>query len=124
MGHDVLFDCIISILASAGLLTVIWAVYGFFLLKYTRRLPEVYTVISAKSGMVNIEQSVRSAQWKHSLIFARGGIIILDAGMDGETKKAAEALAKDDSNVIICGEKELAGYIMCGDGGKTAEPDT
>ena len=93
-----MFDVLIAVFAAAVLVLVGFLVYGRLLLPIRGKGCSVSVVIRAEGNCPDLQRVYDGAKW----LAARGElpIVILDAGMNEDTKKIAQKLEKYESAEI------------------------
>ena len=113
-GVFVIFDIVIVLLATTGIICCVRFVYGLMLLPVRGKGCSVSTVIRAEGDCPELQKVYDGAKW----LAAQGGfrVVVLDAGMSGETRRIAQRLEKDGSVEIYTVDKwhELMLHGMVG----------
>ena len=68
---------------------------------------ELFMVVAASGGAESLERMVRGLLWLNESGETRGRVIIADCGLEAESRKLAELLAKDSGRVTVCAPHEL-----------------
>ena len=68
---------------------------------------ELFMVVAASGGAESLERMVRGLLWLNESGEARGRVVIADCGLEAESRKLAELLAKDSGSVTVCAPRDL-----------------
>jgi hypothetical protein len=68
---------------------------------------EVFTVITARGGAEQLEQTVRGLLWLDKSGIMKSRIVLADCGLEERSRKIAELLAKDSDSVTVCLPDEI-----------------
>ena len=97
------WQVVACVLATAGLILFCWCLIGSFLLPVAgRNLTAVYR---AGGDASDLEQTVRSFSWLRGTGMIEMPLRIVDCGMDEETRRLAERLARTHPYIQIVREK-------------------
>ena len=100
---QLLEDGIIAALAAIGLVTLLFALLSALLRPRKCAVSDAFAVVPCRSGEgARLERTVRTLERAR---YDCGGfcrIVILDRGMDEETRKVAALLCHDSFDVTIC----------------------
>ncbi|SMC42032.1 hypothetical protein [Papillibacter cinnamivorans] len=110
---DIVMDAAVAFLAALGLLAAMWALAGKWILP-AGRTGGVTALVRAEGNAAELEHTVDGLRWLNRSGFAEMRILIADAGMDREARKAAEALAEEDCTVQVCGLDEIGTILRNG----------
>ena len=102
----ILMDALIALLAALGFAAAVWAVAGKWMLP-AGRTGSVAALVRAEGNAPELENTVDGLRWLNRSGFTRMRIVIADAGMSGEARKIAEALAKEDAAIFVCRPEEI-----------------
>lgn len=93
-----LVNICISILITAVILLVLWLLRGVMLTPVRRGAEQEITVVLSVTGeSKELENTVDGVLWLIQNGTLPASLVIEDAGMDADTRRAAEALTKDKS---------------------------
>ena len=68
---------------------------------------ELFMVVAASGGAEGLERMVRGLLWLNESGEAHGRVVIADCGLEAESRRLAELLAKDSGSVIVCAPHDL-----------------
>ena len=98
------WQVVACVLATAGLILFCWCLIGSFLLPVAgRNLTAVY---QAGRDASDLEQTVRSFSWLRGTGMIEMPLKIVDCGMDVETRRLAERLARAHPYIQIVGKEQ------------------
>ena len=83
-----------TILAAAGVALVVWAVCGGFFLPLGGKSGELTLVLHLAGNSPTLAQTVRGLVWLRQIFHATPELILVDDGMDEETRQVAERLTQ------------------------------
>ncbi|MBQ2324104.1 MAG: hypothetical protein II379_05915 [Oscillospiraceae bacterium] len=95
-------DGAVAALSAIGLACVLWMLLSAVLHPRRHSTLETIALVPAGGAAAELEHTVRMLERSR---YERGGftrIIILDCGMDEETRRLAELLCRDDYDVSLC----------------------
>lgn len=95
-------DGAVAALSAIGLACVLWMLLSAVLHPRQRGTLDAVALVPVRGAAAELEHTVRMLERAR---YERGGftrIIILDCGMDGETRRLAELLCRDDYDVTLC----------------------
>lgn len=98
------WQVVACVLATAGLILFCWCLIGSFLLPVAgRNLTAVY---AAGKDASDLEQTVQSFSWLRGTGMIEMPLRIVDCGMDEETRRLAERLARAHPYIQIVREEQ------------------
>ena len=104
-------DGFIAFLAATGLAAIFWLLAGQ-ILRLRLFSPQGAALVLAISGHEpQIEKRVRRAQEVAWNLKAPPKIVVVDCGMDAETRRAVTELAAWDATFIFCGAEDLKNIL-------------
>lgn len=95
-------DGAVAALSAIGLACVLWMLLSAVLHPRQRGTLDAVALVPVRGAAAELEHTVRMLERAR---YERGGftrIIILDCGMDEETRRLAELLCRDDYDVSLC----------------------
>ena len=101
-----IWEVILALLASAGLLALAWVSFGRLLLPVGTWGP-AYAVVPASGDGERLEQDLAGLRWLRKGGMARFTVVIADCGLSGQGRRLAERLAWRDRGVILCAIDDL-----------------
>ena len=100
-------DGLIAFLAATGLAAIFWLVAGQ-ILRLRLLAPQGAVLVLAVSGYEpQMEKRVRRAQEVGWSMKMPPRIVVVDCGMDADTRRAAEELSAWDTTFTLCRAEEL-----------------
>ena len=104
-------DGLIAFLAATGLAAIFWLVAGQ-ILRLRLAAPQGAALILAVSGYEpQIEKRVRRAQEAAWSMKVPPRVVVVDCGMDADTRRAAEDLAAWDASFTLCAAEDLKNLL-------------
>ncbi|MBQ2830836.1 MAG: hypothetical protein IJF15_07490 [Oscillospiraceae bacterium] len=105
-------ESVICILAAVGLCTVVWLIAAVILdaRRVDRTCARVWAVVPVYGACGALEQTVRRLK-RECCCGARTRVLLVDCGMEDETRRVAQILARADALVTLCAAEEVAGYL-------------
>ena len=107
-----IIEIITAFALALGFLLLLWMVKGLLLRPTVcGRNARITAVITADVSTSSLEREVTNLRWlrKDGRLYA--DILIVDAGMDAQTREIAEALRREDASIGICTPDKIANYI-------------
>ena len=105
-------DGIVAALAAIGLLTLVFLPVSAALRRRCRGIPGTLALVPCGcADGERLEQTVRALERDCRETGALRRIVILDCGMDGETRRLAELLCRDGAAVVLCPREGLGELI-------------
>ena len=105
---QLLEDGIIAALAAIGLVTLLFLIISAFARPRVRGTLDAVAIVPCHGGdCAKLEHTVHMLERTR---YEYGGfcrIVILDCGLDEETRKVAALLCKEDYDVALCGKSAL-----------------
>lgn len=101
---EIMIWILLSVLICSCAVFSIWAVRGA-LITPVRSSPgnRLYAVVAVSGGPENLEQTIDGLLWLIRSGTLKCEIIIVDAGMDSDSRAMAALLARDDERIHLCG---------------------
>ena len=106
-----IWEVILALLASAGLLALAWVSFGRLLLPVGTWGP-AYAVVPASGDGAGLEQAVKGLLWLRGGNLARFTIVIADKGLNPAGRAVAAALLADSTGLVVCPADQLGAYIL------------
>lgn len=103
-------DGIIALLASIGLMSILWALVRALLFPTPVQRGAV-ALICARGDGDELEQQVRSLSLLHRERRAVGEILLVDCGLSEEGIRVCRLLQRGDRRVTLCKVDEIEKYI-------------
>ncbi len=109
---NMFFETFITLIIAVFIVGAIWLIYGRFVTPVKGGKGErLYTLVYARGRTPDLSYTVGSILWLQNSGRINMKIVIVDAGLDEESRKAAEILARDYSTVKLCKATELDEYL-------------
>lgn len=103
-----LLEIILTIIISAAVIAAVWLVYGRLVTPVRAGKGEsLYAVIYAQGVTPELARTVEGLLWLVSTGKANMELIIIDGGMDPESRKMAEILVRDYAGIRFCRQEDL-----------------
>ncbi len=105
---DIFLEFIITVLISFLLIFAIWLIYGRLVTPVKGGKGEkLYLVVRASGSTPDLSHTAKSLRWLRKNGRLDTDLIIADGGMDAESRKMAEIIAQDCSEIKLCDLSEL-----------------
>ena len=101
-----IWEVILALLASAGLLALAWVSFGRLLLPVGTWGP-AYAVVPASGDGAGLEQAVKGLLWLRGAGLAQFTVVIADGGLDPAGRALASALMNGRQGVLLCPAEQL-----------------
>ncbi len=103
---------VIAVLAAVGLCTVVWLVAAVILdaRRVDRNCACVWAVVPVHGACGALEQTVRRLK-RECCRGARTRVLLVDCGMEEETRRIAQILARTDALVALCTAEDVALHL-------------
>lgn len=109
---EALTEIIIAVLVAIGVFAFIWLMSGAMSTPVKcGKGTKLWTVLRVSGKSPELEQTIDGILWLDRKGTLKTDIIIVDAGMEYETNKISELLAKDNSKITICDPHQLEALI-------------
>ncbi len=106
------FEFIITVLISFLVILVIWLIYGRLITPVKAGKGEkLYIVVCASGSTPDLSQTAMGVRWLVKNGRLDTDLIIADSGMDAESRKMAEIIARDCSEIKLCDLSELEAFL-------------
>lgn len=101
-------EIIITAAVTLGILLVLWMLKGAMVTPAPVGEGQlITTVIRVTGGAPELQRTIDALVWVTQNGGPRSRVVIEDAGMDAETRKMAELLARDNESVSLCRKGDL-----------------
>jgi len=101
-------DIILTVLISAAVVAALWLIYGRLVTPVSAGKGErLFAAIYARGATPQLEKTVNGLLWLISTGKAHMELLIIDGGMDAESRKIAELLAQDHGEIRLCAPEDL-----------------
>jgi len=108
-------EIIITAIISAAVIGAVWLIYGRLITPIKAGKGEkLYTVIYARGNAPDLGRTLEGLLWLISSGRVYTELIIADGGLDSESRKMAEILAKDHSEIRLCAQADLTELLGAG----------
>ena len=100
---------VIAVLAAVGLCTVVWLIAAVILdaRRVDRTCARVWAVVPVHGACGALEQTVRRLK-RECYRGVRTQVLLVDCGMEDETRRIAQILARADAIVTLCAAEDVA----------------
>ena len=105
-----LLETALALLAAAGLAGIGWLLWMRWLLPVGGGT-DVWAVIAAQGDAAALEQAVRGLLWLRRQKLWRGGILIVDRGLDRSGRDLARLLTIHGEEIGMCAPEEMTDRI-------------
>jgi|GEM_PF-266359 len=103
-----LLEIVLTVIISAAVIAAVWIVYGRLVTPVRAGKGErLYAAIYAKGSTPELARTVEGLLWLVSTGKANMELIIIDGGMDSESRKMAELLVRDHYGIRLCDKEDL-----------------
>lgn len=105
---SILLQVILVVLAVVGIVALLWSIAGGFLTPVRAEgKNRLYALICVSGSMPGLQRTVNGLLWAIQTGVAEYDILIVDNGMDEETRLLAQKIAETEHRVSICALDEL-----------------
>ncbi len=109
------FETLTTLFIASGIVLAVWLLYGRLATSLRAGKGEkLYSVIYACGSAPDLDRTVKAL----SALFSRSGIemqiVIADGGLDPESRKMAELIARGCEDVSVCKASELYAFFKAG----------
>ncbi|NLL46732.1 MAG: hypothetical protein GX250_08015 [Clostridiales bacterium] len=108
-------EIVITLIISAAVIAAVWLIYGRMVIPVRAgKGQKLYAIIHAQGAAPDLGSTVEGFLWLISSGRVHMQLIIADGGLDGESRKMAEILAREHSEISLCALADLTELIGSG----------
>lgn len=108
-------EIIITLIISAAVIAAVWLIYGRMVTPVRAgKGEELYAVIYAQGAAPDLGATAEGILWLISSGRVHMQLIIADGGLDGESRKIAEILAREHNEISLCPLADLTELMSLG----------
>jgi len=108
-------EIILTLIISAAVIGAVWLIYGKLITPIkVGRGEKLYMVVYAQGNSPDLSRTVEGLLWLISSGRVHMDVIIADGGLDAESRKMAEILARSYSEIKLCREANLTELFGAG----------
>ena len=105
-------DGLVAMLAAIGLASLMWSVVKLTLYgRPEEKRRSVVALIPAQGDGALLEEQVHTLKRLREEQGVFGIILLVDCGLSGEGRKAAELLSRGDRWIALCRPEDVGGYL-------------
>ena len=109
---DILVQMIITFIVALVASALVYKMYTYILIPIKMgKDTDIWTVIKIEGECPEIEQTVDGLLWISRNGILKSKILILDCGMDTQTRELAETIIKRHSGLSLCKAENLKMYL-------------
>ncbi len=109
---DTVFEFIFTFLISVLVIFAVWMIYGKLITPVKGGKGEkLYLVVSANGSAPDLSRTAKGMLWLAKSGRLDTDLIIADGGMDFESRKMAEIIARDYTEIKLCDLSELEAVL-------------
>ena len=110
---DTVLEFIVTIFISFVIILAVWLIYGRLVTPIKGGKGEkLYLVVCARGSTPDLSHTAKSLRWLRKNGRLDTDLIIADSGMDAESRKMAEIIARDCSEIKLCDLSELEAVLI------------
>lgn len=105
-------EMLLTLLAAVGMAFLLWLLVARRLLPFSDPHGQVYTLVRGRGGGEGVEQCVRELLWLRRWNLFRGGIVVVDCGLNEEGRALVRLLCANTDEVTFCDAEGLSQMLF------------